>query len=61
MIPIPATWYAIAALVVANLFTGYMWQQDAHALKLVEMSSELAAKEAERVIDKQKQIGRAHV
>lgn len=56
MIPIPATWYAIAALVVANLFTGYMWQQDAHALKLVEMSSELAAKEAERVIDKQKQI-----
>lgn len=56
MIPIPPTWYAIAALVVANLFTGYMWQQDANELKLVELRSELAAKDADRVIEKQKQI-----
>ena len=56
MIPIPPTWYAIAALVVANLFTGYMWQQDANELKLVELRSELAAKDAERVLDEQKQI-----
>ena len=52
----PPTWYAIAALVLANLFTGYMWQQDAHELKLVKLSSEIAAKDAERVIEKQKQI-----
>lgn len=53
---LPPTWYAIAALVVANLFTGYMWQQDAHALKVVELRSEIAAKDAERVLDAQKQI-----
>ena len=52
----PPTWYAIVALIVANLFTGYMWQQDAHELKLVELSGEIAAKDAERVLDKQKQI-----
>ena len=52
----PPTWYAIAALVLANLFTGYMWEQDAHELKLVELRSELAAKDAERVLDAQKQI-----
>ena len=56
MIPIPPTWYAIAALVVANLFTGYMWQQDAHELKLIELRSELAAKDAERIVAEQKQI-----
>ena len=56
MIPIPPTWYAIAALVVANLFTGYMWQQDAHALEVVELRSELAAKDAERVLGAQIQI-----
>ena len=56
MIPIPPTWYAIAALVTANLLTGYMWQQDANELKLVGLRSELAAKDADRVIEKQKQI-----
>ena len=56
MMPIPPTWYAIATLVVVNLFTGYMWQQDAHALKVVELRSEIAAKDAERVLDAQKQI-----
>ena len=56
MIPIPATWYVIAALALSNLFTGYMWQQDAHKLEIVKLSSEIAAKDAERVIEKQKQI-----
>lgn len=56
MIPIPPTWYAIAALVAANLFTGYMWQQAAHALEVVELRSELAAKDAERVLGAQIQI-----
>lgn len=52
----PPLWYAIAALVLTNLFTGYMWQQDAHALTLVELRSEVAAKEAEAAVKEQKQI-----
>lgn len=56
MIPIPPTWYVIGALVLANTVTAYMWQQDAHAIKLVELRSELAAKDAEALVEKQKQI-----
>lgn len=56
MIPIPATWYAIAALALSNLFTGYMWQQDAHKLEIVKLTSEVAAAASEATIKAQKQI-----
>lgn len=52
----PVSWYAIAGLILSNLFTGYMWQQDSHALELVELRSEIASKEAEATLEKQKQI-----
>ena len=53
---IPPTWYAIAALILTNLFSGYMWQQSSHELKLVELRGEIAAKEAEATVKEQKQI-----
>jgi hypothetical protein len=52
----PITWYAIAALVAMNLFTGAMWRAETHKLELIELRSELAAQAAERVVAEQKQI-----
>ena len=52
----PLTWYAIAALVVTNLLALAGWQSDSYKLSLVELRSEIAAKDAERVVTEQKQI-----
>jgi len=53
---IPITWYAIAALVVSNLVTGWLWQSASHELELIDLRGQLAAKDTERKIKEQQQI-----
>lgn len=53
---IPPTWYAIAALVATNLLTGYLWRMDAHELRLIELRGEIAQKDNELHLERQRQI-----
>lgn len=52
----PLTWYAIAALLVSNVFTTYMWRTCAHDLQLVQLQSEIADARSKSIIAEQKKI-----
>lgn len=53
---IPVSWYIIFGLALTNGFTLYMWRSAAHDLEIIEVRSEEAARNAERVLAEQKQI-----
>ena len=52
----PILSYIIAALVVTNLLTCFMWERADHQVDVLTLQGEIATKEAERVIAAQEQI-----
>lgn len=52
----PPAWYVIAALVLTNALSCFMWERASHKLSVVELRSEIAAQEAAATLKEQKQI-----
>lgn len=52
----PVLSYVIAALVVTNLLTCFMWERANHQVDVLTLQGEIATKEAKRVIVAQEQI-----